>query len=357
MRWPFLATIIFAVATLAAGLTFGNDIYRETADNIRATIESSLFTLPPDIQEHYAARMYRVTGDNEYLYPILYNLRIILDQFIADADHLYDSAYAQRRVDQLLDEFEGGSRKNRHRRKLFEDAGHMIFYLNLLHTCNKIHDYNIPANGIKSRCDSVIVLLRNIDFASFLTDSDVIRIYAAQAVNYVYYLYDLGIVDLRDRYRLAFRDVFPDANDDVMTGLEYKDKIYGLTHFIFAASGYYQEYIDSSDFKWILDYFSANIDRITGKTKEDIIVEVGICFCLAGRKDDPPAQKCRDAILSSVDRERAIIPSVSGDYSLEKGEHRNVLAVMLLSWPDDLHPGPSFKDRPEQYLKVFPERQ
>lgn len=341
---------------LAASHSFGNDIYRETADNIRTTIESSLFTLPPDIQEHYAARMYRVTGDNEYLYPILYNLRIILDQFIADADRLSDSAYVQRRVNQLLDEFKGGSRKNRHRRKLFEDAGHMIFYLDLLHTCNKIKEYKVPDPDIRERYDSTIGYLRKIDFASFLTDQDVIRIYAAQAVNYVYYLYDLGIVDLRDRYRLAFRDAFPDADDDIMSSLEYKDKIYGLTHFVFAASSYYQRYIDPSDFKWILDYFAANIDRITKETKEDIIAEVGICFCLAGKKDDPTAQKCRDAILSSVDHERGMIPSASGDYSLEKGEHRNVLAVMLLSWPDDLDPGPSFKDGPEQYLKVFPGR-
>lgn len=347
---------MLAIATLAASLSFGDDIYHKTADDIRTTFESSLFTLPPDIQEHYAARMYRMTDSDKYLYPILYNLRIVIDQFMADTDSLNDSAYVRRRVDRLLDDFEGESRKSRHRRKLFEDAGNMLFYLDLLHTCNKIREYELPDPYIKERYDSAISCLRKIDFAAYLTRRDVIRVYAAQAVNYVYYLHDLGIADLRSDYRRAFREVFPDADDDDLTGLEYKDKVYGLTHFIFASSGYYQHYVDESEFQWVLDYFSMHIDRVIEDTKEDIVAEVGVCFCLAGRKDDPAAQKCRDAILSSVNDERGMIPSVSGDYSLDKGEHRNVLAIMLLSWPDDLHPGPSFRDRPEQYLEVFPGR-
>lgn len=350
------ACLMLAALMLAGSPSSGGDIYHDTAEKIRTTLEESLFTLPPDIQEHYAVRMYRITGNDRYLYSILYNLRLTLDQFMVDADSLADSSYVRLRVKRLMDQFDGDSRKNRYRRKLFEDAGFMVFYLDLLHTCNKIREYDIPSPDIRDADDRVVAYLRKVDFTTFLTDHDVIRIYAAQAVNYIYYLYDLGIADLRDQYQRSFREVFPDGEDDYLSRLEYKDKVYGLTHFIFAASGYYQKGVDSSDFGWILDYFSKNIDRITQETKEDIVAEVGLCFCLAGRENDPAAQSCRDIILSSVDSDRGLIPSVSGDYSIEKGEHRNVLAIMLLACPGNLHPGPSFRDMPDCYRDIFPEQ-
>jgi hypothetical protein len=35
-----------------------------------------------------------------------------------------------------------------------------------------------------------------------------------------------------------------------------------------------------------------------------------------------------------------MVPSESGSTDLEDGEHRNVLAIMLLDWPERLYPGP-----------------
>ncbi len=60
-------------------------------------------------------------------------------------------------------------------------------------------------------------------------------------------------------------------------------------------------------------------------------------------------EKTRQAIQASIDPERGMIPSVSGDFDLESGAHRNVLAIMLLDWQRVNEAPP-----PQPNPKVFP---
>ncbi len=332
--------IVIAVVCYTEGLT--DDLRLEIAAHIRTTFESSLFTFPPDIQAHYAVRLYRITGDERYIYSIVFNLLVEVDQMHRDADSIFVTNYAKTRTEQLLDEFKNDSRKSRYRRKLFENSATMLFYLECLHRCAKISDDNIPDSDIADDVRKTVAHLRTIDFSSFLLNPDVIRYYGAQAVNFIYDLYYLEIDDLRQEYRETFQQVFPGDEDAMLSSLEFKDKIYGLTHFIFADTRYYQRKVSPEEHAWILDYFSSTIERILEETKEDIIAEVGLCYLLVDRGDAPEVMRCRQAILSAFDSDKGMIPSVSGDDDLQKGEHRNVLAIMLLSDWDDLHPGPDF---------------
>ena len=325
------------------------------ADQIRLTFEAALPTFPPDIQEHFAVRMYRISGDDKYLPPILHNVSTLIRQLETDADSLLNDDFAARRTGLLLHDFDGKSRKNRYRKWLFEKSDAMLAYLDCLHNCAKLTDYRRPGSYYDSVIAKTGSLLRTIDFSSFLTNHDVIRHYGAQAVNYVYDLYYLGIADIRSEYALAFREVFPDCDDAMLSPLEYKDKIYGLTHIIFAASRYYQQFVDSTEFRWILEYFEGSIDRILGDTKEDIIAEVGICLLLAGNTNNTVIQRCREVTLEGFDKKRGMIPSVSEDFDLEKGEHRNVLAIMLLKWPEKLYSGPYLEEK-KQFQEIFPEK-
>lgn len=110
-----------------------------------------------------------------------------------------------------------------------------------------------------------------------------------------------------------------------------------MTHIIFADSEYYQHPVNEHQYQWIYDYFRSNIDTILLRAKEDVIAEVGISFLLAGLNDDPVVEKTRQAIQASINPEQGMIPSVSGDFDLVHGEHRNVLAVMLLDWQQVNH--------------------
>ncbi|QSA20910.1 DUF3541 domain-containing protein, partial [Vibrio furnissii] len=52
---------------------------------------------------------------------------------------------------------------------------------------------------------------------------------------------------------------------------QYGNKLYGMTHIIFADSQYYQHTVSEKQYQWIYDYYRANIDTILQRAKEDII--------------------------------------------------------------------------------------
>lgn len=173
-----------------------------------------------------------------------------------------------------------------------------------------------------------------------MLDPEVLALYAAQVANLVYYLHGLGVTDLRQDVMAAFREQYPPHRDRMLPDEEYRNKIYGMTHFVIAASDYYQKPVSAHTFRWVLDEFAASLDQILARTKEDIYTEVGISFLLAGETNHPAVSRLRDALLEAWNPQARIVPSEQGDTDLVAGEHRNVLAIMLLAWPDRLHPGP-----------------
>ncbi len=63
-----------------------------------------------------------------------------------------------------------------------------------------------------------------------------------------------------------------------------------------------------------------------------MFAEIAINFLLAGLESDPVVEKCRKALQQAIDRKAGLVPSVTGETDLVKGEHRNVLTIMVLDW-------------------------
>jgi hypothetical protein len=358
IRYRCLAVIktvvTFATAvTLILPLTVSATSPETAAETIRQRLESSLFTFEPSTQKHFALRMYRLTGDERYIQPILFDLLVTAERFERDAAGADDTAYVTSRCAEIRESLNPATRKGRLRLAMFEKWGGIDFYLNLLHRVNKLSEYGLSETSrFKPAFEQAMAAIQSVDFAPFLLDTGVIRLYSPQAVNYVYYLKDLGVVDLRDQYKKVFVRVFNDDLDNDLTKRQYMDKIYGLTHFITAASGYYQRLVDSSEFDWILDYFDSHRDRIVKETKADIIAEVGVCYLLAGRGESPMVEACREAIISRLDPETGLVPSLHGHLRLPRAEHRNIMAYILLAWSGRLYSGPTLP-RFEAYQNIF----
>ena len=175
-----------------------------------------------------------------------------------------------------------------------------------------------------------------------------IKAWAAQLANQVYWLRQLGEQDVVEEFITTFRKVYPDAMDNSLSEQQFGNKIYGLTHIIFAASAYYQHSVREQDHQWLFDYYRDNIDTIIARAKEDVVAEVGINFLLAGLDNDPVVLKTRKVIQQSLNREQGLVPSVTGGVDLKKGEHRNVLAIMLLDWKG-VHAAPTISQQPELF--------
>lgn len=203
--------------------------------------------------------------------------------------------------------------------------------------------------GLEHREDEKLrQVIRRYDFSRYAKDPEMIRAWAAQLANQVYWLRQLGEQDVVDEFIAAFRETYPDEKDITLTDQQFMNKIYGLTHIIFAASEYYQHPIKEQEFQWIYDYYRKNIDIILERSKEDVIAEVGINFLLAGLEADPVVEKARKAIQQAIDRDAGMVPSVKGETELLDGEHRNVLAIMLLDWRGP-HEVPTVAKQPEMF--------
>ncbi len=302
--------------------------------------ESQLPNLEPTIKKHYAVRKYRITGDSSYIPFILEDLKNTITTLQNDIKNFSDTIYIFQREKDLFEKMNPKTRKGKARRALFLHNRKMLFYLNFLYNTNTMADFKLDNSIYENLLESCLLQLKQIDYKTFLTDTTTLRVYAAQAVNYVYYLQQLQIVDFRDKYLHAFQQTFPDSLDSKLSNKEFRDKIYGLTHFIISASRYYQQPVDSIEFKWIFKYFDKNIKRIIKKSTPDIIAEVGICYKLAEYQNHKPLLRCIKKVIKSFDKKQSMILSPKGNSDISKGEHRNILAIMLLSWGGSLFQGP-----------------
>jgi len=304
--------------------------FQQNAALIRETYESNLYTLPAFSSGHYGLRMYRQTLDKKYAAAIWSDMARVASQLNMFANEVYTpeqiKKYSIKRIDKyLIEPNERGMLRYQATKNMPE---YIYVGVALLGSMARANEY-----GLKHREDEKLRdIIRRYDFSKYVTDETMVKAWAAQLANQVFWLRQLGEQDVVEEFITTFRKVYPDANDTALSKQQYGNKIYGLTHIIFAASGYYRNKINEQDYQWIFDYYRNNIDSIIARAKEDVIAEVGISFLLAGLDHDPVVLKTRKVIQKAFSSEYGLVPSTTGEADLKKGEHRNVLAIMLLDW-------------------------
>ena len=326
-----------------------NDDFKQDADLIRHTYETNLYTLPAFKSGHYGLRMYRQTLDNKYAPAVWSDMARVASRLNMFADQVHTAeqiqSYSEKRIENYRDDSNQRTVLRYQATKLMPE--YLYLGVGLLGSMARADEY-----GLKHRDDKKLrEVIRRYDFAKYVTDESMVKAWAAQLANQVYWLRQLGEQDVVDDFITTFKKVYPDNNDSVLTKQQFGNKVYGLTHIIFAASRYYQHPINEQDYQWIYDYYRNNIDTIIERAKEDVIAEVGINFLLAGLDDDPVVLKTRKVIQKALNREHGLIPSVTGEMDLKKGEHRNVLAIMLLDWKG-MNAAPTVTNEPEVFNSI-----
>ncbi|WOH39446.1 DUF3541 domain-containing protein [Thalassotalea fonticola] len=320
--------------------------YDEVSQRIKMTFENNLYQLPPRTQGHYGIRLFRMTGDKKYLPTALYDYYVVSDRMHTIVPYLNDEGFIATSSKRLTDAMSKGTR-GKARRKALKKFPEFIFYADeLLRYSSRLDAFGVELP------ETVLNTLKEYDFLPGLTDKTMIRAWAAQLANYVYWLKQLGIADYSKQYKKAFLEAYPNKEDATLSKWHFRNKLYGLTHFIFAASGYYQHYVSTEEFGWILDYFAANQQRVLKDATDDITAEVGISYLLMQKKDHPLVTETKDRLVAAFNIEAGMVPSVSGKIDLASGEHRNVLTYMLFTWPDKMTEGPYFHEikAMQQYL-------
>lgn len=343
------ATSVPNVPSPADSLNSQEQSFKQSANLIRTTYESQLYTLPAFKEGHYGLRMYRQTLDDKYSAAVWSDMARVsskLSRLSNDVQTMEQIVlYSEKRVASYVgDDDERSVRR-------YNITKHMPEYLylgvDLLGSMARANEY-----GLEHKNDAKLrEIIRRYDFSRYVTNEDMIKAWAAQLANQVYWLRQLGEQDVVDEFVDTFKKAYPDDKDKKLSSQQYGNKIYGMTHVIFGDSEYYQHQVSEQEHQWIYDYFRENIDTILLRAKEDVIAEVGLTFLLAGLEDDPVVEKTRLAIQASIDEKYGMIPSITGDFDLEYGEHRNVLAIMLLDW-QQVNEAPTLKGNPKVFTTI-----
>ncbi|MEZ8067423.1 DUF3541 domain-containing protein [Vibrio sp. FF145] len=343
------ATIVPNVQSQAGVLDSQEQSFKQSADLIRTTYESQLYTLPAFKEGHYGLRMYRQTLDDKYSAAVWSDMARVASKLsrLSNDVHTMEQIvlYSEKRVASYV----GDSDERSVRR--YNITKHMPEYLylgvDLLGSMARANEY-----GLEHKNDAKLrEIIRRYDFSRYVTNEDMVKAWAAQLANQVYWLRQLGEQDVVDEFVDTFKKAYPDDKDKKLSSQQYGNKIYGMTHVIFGDSEYYQHQVSEQEHQWIYDYFRENIDTILLRAKEDVIAEVGLTFLLAGLENDPVVEKTRLAIQASIDKTKGMIPSVTGDFDLKYGEHRNVLAIMLLDW-QQVNEAPTYEGNPKVFTNI-----
>jgi hypothetical protein len=326
--------------------------FRADAQLIRNTYEPQLYSLPAYVLGHYGLRMFRQTEDPKYTMAVwadMARLTTRLDKFAAE---VHTPEQIQKYIDKRIGNYEKiyGQRGKRGqlRYKVTKKMPEYLYVaLDLLSPLARANEY-----GLKHKSDAKFrEILRRYDFKKFATNKNMIRAWAAQLANQVYWLRQMGEQDVVDDFIKAFKKTYPDSKDKKLAKKQYNNKIYGMTHIIFAASEYYKKPVSEKEFQWIFDYYRKNFDNIAKHSTKDVVAEVGINFLLAGLDDDPIVFKARQNIQSYIDRKHGLVPSPRGNPDLVSGEHRNTLSIMLLDWRG-IHDAPTYLKHPKVFKEI-----
>ena len=350
-----LTTVLsFNVATQSVANQ--NEIINENqrhAHQIKNVFDASAFYLPPYKFGHYGLRLFRQKQESRYKTAIEVDMLMKANTLNEIAHELTNQTAIETYLDKSLTIYKKNMTPVKKQKIIAMDEypEYLFLGLGLLPALARIDDY-----GLKHQYDHRLrTLLNQYDFSEYVTDPEMLNSWAAQLANQVYYLKQIGEQDVEAIFINSFRKTLPDSNDTQMSDLAYKNKIYGLTHIVIAASQYYQKPIKEEDFQWIFDYYRKNIDMIIQRTNHDITAEVGLNFLLADLDNDHTLKKIQKHVIAKIDPELSIVPSGSGIIGLEKklgvAEHSNVLAIMLLDWQDPKF-APTYNKHPEIFSSL-----
>jgi len=192
----------------------------------------------------------------------------------------------------------------------------------------------------KADMKKAVKLLKKIDFKKYFNDENLIKFYGTQLLNRAYELNKLGVLNIINEFLKKYKKIFMEVDDNELNDLEFKNKIYGLTHIVINESDYYQKWASKKKLKWVLDYFYENIDKIIKKTNSDIIAEVGLCFMLCRDKQNKILKKVKDYLVKEFDNNLGYIPR-DNKKKLGISEHTNIIAYMVLGGFNKLYKGPN----------------
>lgn len=308
---------------------------KEVAKNIRITFEKNMQLLEPRKQRHFITRLYRITKDETYKKQVVAIFLKEKDKILKDLDNVYNQEHARARSEELFNKLLARQEKKFiKRQEIFSNKKEYLFYYRIIEQLYLLKTLGIHSN---KHFKNGISFIKKSKHEKYLLEEELIEHYGTQLINHVYSLDYLRIKNLKKEFEKKFKKIFMKDVNDYM----YKNKIYGMTHFIIAASNYYQNYVSSKEYGWVINYFKTNIKKILEKTNADIISEVGLCFKLCKADAEKETEMITEYLTKEYDEQKGYIPRLKGDIS--SSEHTNIISHLFLCQFKKLYKGPNIR--------------
>ncbi|MEM9548275.1 MAG: DUF3541 domain-containing protein [Bacteroidota bacterium] len=302
--------------------------YQNSAQKILRKYEHHVYKLKPSKAGHMGLRLWRNYKDDEYKYLLLQGINHTSQALDKIVNNGLDKRSIYLYVKEKNAKYKASTKKKKLRKETFTTFPKYRF----MATKVLRHVARLDELGLRHKNhQDFMKLLHSYNFEKAFTNPQMIKAWGAQLANQVYWLHHLGVADYRVKFAKAVARTYPDEEDGLLNKQQFQNKIYTLTHIIIAASGYYRHQVDYQEHKEIIDYFRANTDLIIERCKEDIIIEVGLSLLLVD-ESIPEIETIRAYINSKVDPKKKMVLSENGKSSISQGEHRNIIAVLLLDW-------------------------
>jgi len=313
--------------------------YSEVAQKITRTFESQLFSFNLKYQAHFATRMWRISGEECYCSPIFFDFQLKTLR-MAKAISGWEQKSSREKIEvEMLERWKPTPGRGIQKKEMYQRNPGLYFYTRLIHYLFLLKSFGLEKEPLSELYSHGTRHLQEVDLFKLVTQPDFIRFDPSIAVNTVYYLQNLGVADLEPKFKPFFIQFW--QGEKTKEEDAFKSKIYGFTHLIIAASYFYQRFVSADDFGWVLKFFENNFDEIIRHTNPDIVGEIGLCFRLA-KKPSQAEKEAKKHLISKFNPRLGYIPW-EGEKRMEKAEHRNIIAIILLSDYSRLYPGPNLR--------------
>ena len=313
--------------------------YQTCARKIKSKYDAKAYQLKPSKAAHMGMRLWRNYDDSKYKFLLLQGINYASNSLDKLVENGLDSFSLESYVHKKNLSYKGTTEKKRLRKRTLERfPSYRLICTQILRHVARLNELGLS----HEHNEDFIRLIENYDFKTVFEDGEMIRAWGAQLANQVVWLHDLGIYDYRNLFRKAVKLTYPKDRDSLLSKQQFENKIYTLTHIIIGASGYYRYNVDYNQFADIVDYFRNNIDYIIKTCKEDVVIEVGLSLLLVN-EEYPEINLIKTHIYNKVDKKDRMVLSTTGKSNFAQGEHRNIIAILLLDWKG-CNNSPSSKD-------------
>lgn len=299
-----------------------------------------LVSFPVEVQLHFLTRLFRISGNKEYLIPV----KKILANDIEDKLYLAEQLNSfDPQLVKTNDFIRSTIRRNpienariQRREAYYQKFPLLKYYFNVLQSTQTFFDNKLDKGRYRKRIQSIALELKGHDWSWFLSPHHLL-INPVSYVNCTYYLKNLNITDEVNYLETIIKQNF--SPELVFDKIKLFDQLYTYTHIIIGESRFYQQFLSLdqvTQYDWIFDFFEKNFLIIFQKINLDLILEVLLCYYLANKTLPSAIQETADNYLSNFYDQSHTYLLVDEKATLCDMEHANILLIMLQDKPEKL---------------------